>query len=95
VNHGLLQLTLREWGAQMRQGTLWGVMFGVSVVLTIAAPFETGDTLRILPRFFYWAALVGLGYGIGSLCAIFVGQLLGPNAYNPVWFGPHSNTPTD
>ena len=38
---------------------------GVVVILTIAAPFGTGEAMRALPRFAYWALVVFASYSIG------------------------------
>lgn len=40
-------------------------LFGAAAILTIAVPFGTGDVMRALPRFAYWAVIVIGSYGIG------------------------------
>lgn len=38
---------------------------GAAIILTIAVPFGTGDVMRALPRFGYWAVIVIGSYSIG------------------------------
>ena len=49
-----LQSALREWQA------LFVVWAGVSVLATLAGPFGTMEALAVVPRAFYWAAVVAV-----------------------------------
>ena len=56
---------LREWRAHMAQPVRVLALFGVAIVLTLLAPFDTDESFRLLPRFVYWALLSFIAYTIG------------------------------
>jgi len=45
---------------------------GAAIILTLVAPYDTDDLLRLVPRFIYWAATVGLTYSAGFLVHAFM-----------------------
>ena len=67
-------LALREWRAHMVRPPTIAALIGVSAILGVAGPFETGDVLRLIPRIIYWAVIVVASYSSGVL----IGDLLGP-----------------
>jgi hypothetical protein len=56
-----LQLALREWRVPL---ALWA---GLSALLAVAGPFDTYRLLAPLPRFGYWAVVVGVSIGLDHL----------------------------
>jgi len=80
VNNAYAPSTLREWGAHMIHPARAASLAGVAIVLTLLAPFETGETLQVLPRFCYWALLVVLGYSAGYIADRLGRHLLGDAA---------------
>jgi hypothetical protein len=81
VSNPIMQLALREWGQHLLTPTRVVIFVAISTVLTLAAPFDTGDRLLILPRFCYWSLLVWLGYSIGYFGDIVARKWLGPNGH--------------
>ncbi|TNF57920.1 MAG: LytTR family transcriptional regulator [Rhodobacteraceae bacterium] len=49
----------------MSQPVLLVALAGVALILTIVAPFGTGEIMRALPRLAYWAFVVIASYSIG------------------------------
>lgn len=71
-----LPSALRELRADLtRPGTIV-LLAGITGVLTLMGPFETGTQLRPLPRLAYWAALAVPTYAAGSLGHIIMRQRL-------------------
>lgn len=64
---------LREIRRHFTQPVTWLVLVGVAVLLTLLAPFDTAEVLRLAPRLGFWlthAVLTyGLGFGIHALVA--------------------------
>jgi len=67
VNTLLPRSALREWRDHMAQPPRVVALLGVAAILTVMAPFQTGEAMRALPRFGYWLVMVGLGYSAGYL----------------------------
>ena len=61
------QPTMRELRQHMMQPTTQVAILGVAGILAIAGPFETGEVLRLVPRFAYWLVLVAASYAFGFL----------------------------
>ena len=59
------QPTIRELRQHLTQPTTQVAILGVAGILAIAGPFETGEVLRLVPRFAYWLVLVAASYAIG------------------------------
>jgi len=54
-------------------------LLGTAAVLTLIEPFNTGEVMRTLPRFAYWAALVGLSYCGGYVASALADRLAPSN----------------
>ena len=67
MNDRQLQLALREWRSHMRQPPTGAALLGVSAILALAGPFETGEVLRLVPRFVYWGVIVVASYSLGHI----------------------------
>ena len=76
---GVLQLTMREWRAQMANRTLVLVLIGTGAILAIVGPFGTDERTTLLPRFAYWVTLVFLTYGWGA-AAFLVSRRVAPES---------------
>lgn len=57
-------LALREWRWLFVPAVVWGVL---TVLATLAGPFETYDSLTLLPRLAYWALVVGMSVGLDAV----------------------------
>ena len=71
MNTANSHFALRDLRSHMTSSVRLFALLGVSVVLTLLAPFDTDEMLKPLPRFFYWAVLSFAGYSIG-----YVGNVL-------------------
>ena len=75
---------LRDLRAHLRQSGTWAGMIGVAAILAIAAPFETGEVMRLLPRCLYWLVIVvacyACGYLVSDLVRPFLANLARPLA---------------
>lgn len=78
VNDSPTQLALREWRSHIRHPATLVALAAVAVILTIVAPYGTGDALRPFPRLGYWALVVPATYGAGSLIATMLNRVLPP-----------------
>ena len=61
------QSTLRRWRDHLRHPGTLVTLAGVAALLTLLAPFGTGEMMRTGPRAAYWLALVALTYSAGFL----------------------------
>lgn len=75
------QLALREWRSHMRHPATLVALGAVAVILTLVAPYGTGDALRPFPRLGYWALIVPATYGAGSLVVTVLRHVLPPWPY--------------
>ena len=67
-----VQLAIREMKQQVSSPRFWVGLLCVVGILTVAAPFETGEQLDSLQRFFYWLCIAISTY----FAAIFILQLV-------------------
>jgi len=67
VNDGKTQVALREWRAYVTRRETLLALGGVSVFVTLAAPFNSGALLSVGARLIYWSLMVCLTFGAGSL----------------------------
>jgi len=44
------------------------IFAGIAVILTLMAPFNTGEVMRAVPRLAYWAFIVVTCYSVGYFC---------------------------
>ncbi|WP_417243198.1 LytTR family DNA-binding domain-containing protein [Celeribacter sp.] len=70
MSDGKTQVALREWRAYMTRRETLLALAGVSVFVTLAAPFNSGALLGFGPRLVYWAAMVSLTFAAGSLITL-------------------------
>lgn len=61
------QVALRETQGTFSSPKALATMAAVVVLLALAGPFGTGDTLAFVPRLAYWAFTVPITYATGSL----------------------------
>ena len=76
MSNETVQFTKRELQRLFFAPRFWGVAVAVSVVLGVAGPFGTFESLALLPRLAYWFAIAVATFFIGALFSIFVGRLL-------------------
>ncbi len=64
--------TLRELRGHFTQPVTGAVIGGIALILTLVAPFGSGETMRALPRFGYWLVMIVLtyasGYAVSAYC---------------------------
>jgi hypothetical protein len=77
VNTKALQLALREWRSHLARPEPWVALVAVAAVLTLVAPFESDETMRVAPRFAYWFFIAATCYVWGFSCDLFVRTLKG------------------
>lgn len=65
MNSAHPQSALREWRAHMTHPARAAGLLGLSVILTVAGPFDTDTLLPPLWRFGYWVVLVFVTYSLG------------------------------
>lgn len=83
VNDTHLQSTLREMHGLVRNRRSWIVLLVLSLVVGLIGPFGTFESMAVLPRLLYWAAIVVGTSSAGTLVAGFVERLLLPRL--PAW----------
>jgi hypothetical protein len=64
----------------MTQPTRAASLLGATVILALIVQFNTGDVMRAVPRFGYWAVIVLACYSIGYFGNIWGDRLAGPHA---------------
>ncbi len=62
VNGGLLQVAKRELQGTVSSAQFWLGLVCVVVVLTVAAPFDSGEEFTAFQRFAYWGAIAPTTY---------------------------------
>lgn len=72
VHDRTLQLALREWRQSITSPRTLVVLVAIAFVLAMAGAFGTDERLRLLPRLFYWGAIVGLTFTVGSVISSLV-----------------------
>ena len=65
VDGRAVQLALREVQGHLADPRTLGVVSVAGVLLGLAGPFGTFETLEVLPRIVYWLATALLTYGLG------------------------------
>ncbi len=85
VNSIVPHSTLREWRRQITSQAAIVLFLAVSFVLTLMGPFETGQTVRAVPRFGYWLVILLSTYSVGFFVSIFVNARMG--ALGAKWLG--------
>lgn len=76
VTDSPLQFTKRELRAMFFAPRFWAALAAVSAVLGMAGPFGTYESLRLLPRFAYWAGIVVATYFAGMATVFFLVRLV-------------------
>ena len=61
-----IQLAIREMQQQASSPRFWVGLLSVVYILTIAAPFDTGEQLNSIQRFFYWLGIAISTYFLAS-----------------------------
>jgi hypothetical protein len=67
VKDGIVQFTMRELQAVLRSPLLWSALAAAGLVLGIAGPFGTFETLPLPARLAYWSAITVATYLTGFL----------------------------
>ncbi len=79
-----LQLALREWTQDLRSPLMWTILIGVSAILALVGPFETGILLNLIERLAYWGLVATGSYLLGSLVHTLV-QAIREGSIAPSW----------
>ncbi len=74
VNTVTATSALRQLQVHYRQPMVLAVLAAVTLVLGVSGPFHTLTSFPLLPRFAYWATIVGITYGTGY----FISRLTNP-----------------
>lgn len=77
------QVALRETRTTFASPRALAAMAAIVVLLALAGPFGTGDTLAFVPRLAYWAFTVPITYATGSLVGTCV--LVAMRRSRPFW----------
>lgn len=72
-----LQLTLREMREHLTDPRVLGIMLVVGLVLGLAGPFGSFESIAVVPRLLYWVATVFLTYGVGFGSSMLADNLWG------------------
>lgn len=67
MSDGRSHSTLREWRAHLIQPLALVIFVGVATILTLIAPFRSGQLDHGLLRFAYWLVIAFVTYAIGAL----------------------------
>jgi len=67
--------TLREWRAHMTYPARAAAFVGAAIILTIIAPFGTGEVMSLVPRLAYWFSVVVATYTIGYASNVIANRL--------------------
>jgi hypothetical protein len=62
-----MQLALREWQRFWRSRTALTATLAAGLLLGVAAPFDTDDHLRLVPRLAYWTLIAFAAYLTGAM----------------------------
>jgi len=68
VNDTGLQFALREWRDHLAVPVRAASLLGAAIVLAMVGPFQTEETMRLVPRFGYWVCIVVVSYSLGYFC---------------------------
>ncbi len=83
MNGSALQLTLREMQRHFRDPRTLGILAVAAVVLGLAGPFGSFETMAVLPRLAYWAATVVVTYAAGFFVSALADRLV--TGKRPFW----------
>lgn len=87
MSDSALQLTKRELHQLVGAPRFWAIAIAVALVIGIAGPFGTFESLRILPRLAYWFAITVATFLIATAFTGFLARLIGgPQTSMPVRF---------
>lgn len=75
-----MRFALREMRHVLSTPRTWAIIAAVSLLLGLAAPFDTDTFLRFWPRVAYWFSVVVLTYSAGAFTHIVLARLLPPQA---------------
>lgn len=76
VDDGIARFALREIRRLLYTPRTWAIIAAVSLLLGLAAPFNTDGFLRFWPRVVYWFSVVVLTYSAGAFTHITLSRLL-------------------
>lgn len=76
--------TLRDLRRHLTRRDVAAALLGAGVVLGIAGPFGTDETLRAAPRIAYWVVVVAVTWTIGYAVGATLGPMLRRRGW-PVW----------
>ncbi|RED11290.1 LytTR family DNA-binding domain-containing protein [Pontivivens insulae] len=71
VNDGHLQFALREMRKHFQKPTVLVGLLGAGVILGLAGPFDTLDTLGTAARLVYWLFVAVVSYATGALLSTY------------------------
>ncbi len=71
--------TLREWRAHMTYPARAAAFVGAAIILTITAPFNTGEVMSAVPRLVYWFSVIVATYTVGYASNI-IANRVAPNS---------------
>ena len=77
MNRTALHSALREIRAHFSNLRVLGAMLVVAVVLALAGPFGTSDSMTLGARFAYWAAIVASSYGLAFSVSLLISHAFG------------------
>ncbi len=80
MNDTAPQSALREWRDHMVQPLRAACLFGAAAILGLVGPFETGESIRFVPRLGYWLAIVILCYSAGYFSSAITKRIVGPHS---------------
>ncbi len=58
---------MREVRAQLARPATWAVLAGIAAIVTLLAPFGSGEGLRPVPRFGFWLVHAAVTYALGLM----------------------------
>jgi hypothetical protein len=73
VNNPVPPSALREWRRHMSRPRLLLALLGIGLILALAGPFGTADSLGLPARLAYWITVPALTYGLGYLVHVVLG----------------------
>lgn len=71
-----MQTAKREMQSLLSSRATWIGVGAAGVILAFMGPFETQDALGLLPRLFYWLAVVAITFSLGSALSTLVAEVL-------------------
>ena len=77
VADAALPFTLRQLRAQMLHPATLTVVAGLTIILTLAGPFGTGEVFAPLPHALYWLGMISVTYLAGTVAGGLTHQAIG------------------